>query len=118
MIDLEEYRPQIESALAYSGGTHVFEDVAQGVIEGRMQAWVNGGSIAITEIIVFPRKKTLHGFLAAGNMREILDMVPSASEWGKQMGCTGFTLAGRKGWQRVFGKRGWKTAFYVLGTEL
>lgn len=118
MIDLSDYRKQIESALAYSGGTHVFEDVVQGVIEGRMQAWVNGDSIAITEIIVFPRKKTLHGFLAAGNMREILEMVPSAAEWGRQMGCTSFTLAGRKGWQRVFGKRGWKTAFYVLETAI
>ena len=118
MIDLEEYRPQIESALAYSGGTHIFEDVVDGVVNMRMQAWVNGGSIAITEVIVFPRKKTLHGFLAAGNMREILEMVPSAAEWGRQQGCTAFTLAGRKGWQRVFGKRGWRTAFYVLETEL
>jgi hypothetical protein len=118
MIDLSEYRTQIESALAYSGGTHTFEDVVQGVTEGRMQAWINKDSIAITEIIVFPRKKTLHGFLAAGNMRRILEMVPSAAEWGRQMGCTAFTLAGRKGWQRVFGRRGWKTAFYVLETEL
>jgi len=118
MIDLSEYREQIESALAYSGGTHTFEDVLQGVAEGRMQAWVNNKSIAITEVIVFPRKKNLHGFLAAGNMREILEMVPSAAEWGRQLGCTGFTLAGRKGWQRVFGKRGWRTAFYVLETTL
>ena len=118
MIDLNEYRHQIERALEYSGGTHVYEDVLQGVVEGRMQAWVNGKSVAITEIIVYPRKKVLNGFLAAGNMREILEMVPSAAEWGRQMGCTAFTLAGRKGWQRVFGKRGWRTAFYVLETEL
>ena len=118
MINLEDYRPQIESALAYSGGTHLFEDVVQGVVEGRMQAWVNGDSIAITEVIVFPRKKTLHGFLAAGNMKRILEMVPSAAEWGRQQGCTAFTLAGRKGWQRVFGKRGWHVAFYVLETSI
>ena len=118
MIDLEEYRPQIESALAYSGGTHIFEDVVRGVVDGRMQAWINGDSIAITEIIVYPRKKVLHGFLASGNMRRVLEMVPSAAEWGRQQGCTAFTLAGRKGWQRGFGNRGWRTAFYVLETDL
>lgn len=118
MVNLDEYRHQIERALAYSGGTHVYEDVLQGVVEGRMQAWVNGESIAVTEIIVYPRKKVLNGFLAAGNMREILDMVPSAAEWGRAQGCDAFTLAGRKGWQRVFGRRGWKVSFYVLEAEL
>ena len=118
MKTIEDYREQLESALAYGSGTHLFEDVVEAVAAGKMQAWPNGDSIAITEIIAFPRKKTLHGFLAAGNMREILEMVPSAAEWGRQQGCTAFTLAGRKGWQRVFGKRGWRTAFYVLETEL
>ena len=118
MIDLSDYRTQLESALAYSGGTHTFEDVVQGVVNGHMQAWVNGDSIAVTEIIIYPRKKVLHGFLAAGNMKRILEMVPSAAEWGRQHGCTAFTLAGRKGWQRVFGRRGWKTAFYVLETSI
>jgi hypothetical protein len=118
MIDLEDYRTQIESALAYSGGTHIFEDVVQSVLDGRMQAWVNNKSIAITEIIVYPRKKVLHGFLAAGNMRDVIAMVPSAAEWGRQMGCSAFTLAGRKGWQRVFKRHGWHTTFYVLETKL
>lgn len=118
MVNLHEYRKQIEAALAYSGGTHTFEDVAQSIVAGHMQAWVNGGSIAVTEIVNYPRKKVLHGFLAGGKMREIMEMVPSATEWGRQNGCSSFTLAGRKGWQRVFGRMGWHTAFIVMEVEI
>jgi len=118
MIDLEEYRPQIESALAYSGGTHLFEDVVQGVVNGWMQAWVNNDSIAITEVITFPRKKTLHCFLAGGKKAEIIEMMNDAAAWGRSLGCTGFTIAGRKGWVRVLRSHGWKPQFYVMGMDI
>jgi hypothetical protein len=118
MIDLEAYRPQIEAALAYSGGTHLFEDVVQGVIDGRMQAWVNGDTIAITEVVVFPRKKTLHCFLAGGKLRGVIEMMPSAIAWGQVQGCTAFTVAGRKGWMRVLSRHGWEPQFYVMGVPI
>ena len=37
--ELERCRPWIEAALEYSGGTHKFEDVAKGIVEGNMQLW-------------------------------------------------------------------------------
>lgn len=118
MIDLSAYRPQIEAALAYSGGTHTFEDVAQGVIDGRMQAWINDDTIAITEVVVFPRKKSLHCFLAGGRMRKVIEMMPSAIAWGQAQGCTSFTIAGRKGWMRVLSRYGWQPQFYVMGMAI
>lgn len=117
-MNIEDYREPIEAALSYSGGTHTFGDVVEGIQSGRMQLWINGRSAAVTEIVAYPRKKVLHGFLAGGNMREIMAMVPSAAEWGRQQGCTSFTLAGRKGWIRVFGRMGWKPALYVMETPL
>lgn len=118
MIDLEAYRPQIEAALAYSGGTHIFEDVVQGVIDGRMQAWVNDDTIAITEVIAYPRKRTLHCFLAGGKASRIIEMMPSAMQWGRAQGCTSFTIAGRKGWMRVLAKHGWRPSLYVMETAI
>src|SRR6056297_1393818 len=98
MFDIRDYREGIEAALNHSGGTHTFEDVAMMVLESRAQAWVNGGSIAVTEIVEYPRKRVLHCFLAAGKASEIIEMMDSATAWGQAMGCRGFTLAGRKGW--------------------
>lgn len=118
MIDLEAYRDRIDSALAYSGGTHVFEDVVDAVRAGRMQAWINGDSIAITEIIAYPRKKVLHCFLAAGKSAEIIAMMGDAGKWGRSLGCSAFTIAGRKGWVRVLGKHGWNETMRIMQLEL
>ena len=118
MIDLEAYRAQIEAAQAYSGGTHIFEDVLQGVVDGRMQAWINDDTIAITEVVVFPRKRVLHCFLAGGKMRKVIEMMPSAMEWGRAQGCASFTIAGRRGWVRVLSRHGWRPQFYVMETAI
>lgn len=117
-LDLTQYRPQIEAALVYGGGTHLFVDVAQMVFDGRAQAWVNGGSIAVTEIVVYPRKKVLHCFLAGGKSREIIEMMPSAAKWGAMHGCTSFTIAGRRGWQRVLAKHGWRPTMQVMAAQI
>lgn len=110
----EDYRKQIEGALKYSGGTHTFEDIMHGVADGSMQAWVNGDTIAITEIIVYPRAKALHVFLAGGNKEKLFDMIDTAWEWGQSIGCTKMTLAGRKGWTKLMGKYGFKTTLTVM----
>ena len=116
-MNLEPYRKQIEDALSYSGGTHLFEDVAHAVADGRMQAWVNGQTIAITEIIVYPRLKSLHVFLAGGNRKELFQMINAAWEWGQSIGCSKMTLAGRKGWTKLMGKHGFKQTLIVMEKE-
>ena len=37
--ELERCRDWIEAALEYSGGTHDFIDVAEGIYKGTMQLW-------------------------------------------------------------------------------
>jgi hypothetical protein len=114
MVSIHDYRGQIERALAYSGGTHLFEDVVEGVAAGRMQMWPNGDSVAVTEIIEYPRKKVLHVFLAAGRMSDLTDMIDAAFEWGKAYGCTAMTMAGRHGWRRVLARHGWQPVLSVM----
>lgn len=107
----------LEAALEYSGGTHTYDDVISGIVNGRMQLWPAERGCAVTEIVVYPRKKVLHVFLAGGEMDQILDMINSAVEWGKGQGCTGMTVAGRPGWARVLGKYGYKPVMTVLEKE-
>lgn len=108
----------IESALEYSGGTHIFEDIVQGVLEGRMQLWAGDHGCAVTEIVVYPRKKVLHVFLAGGDMNQIIDFQESAAEFGRMNGCDKLTLAGRKGWTKVLDKHGWDESFTVMSKEI
>jgi hypothetical protein len=111
---MERWRGHIERALAHSGGTHIFEDVYESVMLGRMQLWENNDSMLITEIVVYPRKKTLHIFLASGTMDDVLDVLPSVEAWGRIQGCEAVTFAGRKGWLRVMTKRGYSSTLAVM----
>ena len=105
--ELTRCKKWIEDALAYSGGTHTFNDVSDAVMQGTMQLWPGQKSCAVTEIIKYPQTKTIHVFLAGGDKDEIIRMQQSAAAWGRQQGCEHMTLAGRKGWERELKPHGW-----------
>ena len=115
--ELLRCRDWIEDALEYSGGTHTFDDVVRSVMEGRMQLWPGPRGCAVTEIVVYPKKKVLHVFLAGGEMDQIIDMIDSAVEWSRGQGCSSMTLAGRHGWKRVLDQYGFKPVMTVLEKE-
>jgi len=122
MIDLEHLerlRHHVEAALEYSGGTHHFDDVVEMVRDSRLQVWPATESIVLTEIIVYPRLKNLHYFLAGGDLDELSRMRPMIESWGKSVGCTRVTLAGRRGWSKTFLQdEGYRPQWSVLAKEL
>jgi len=117
--ELNRCRQWVEDALEYSGGTHSFDDIAAGVLAKKFQLWPNHNSAVVTEIVVYPNTKNLHFFLAGGNLDELKMMRPYIEQWGKSIGCTRVTLAGRKGWERTFLKdEGYTPQWFVLSKEL
>lgn len=114
MTELERCREFIEPALVYSGGTHEWEDIVEGVHKAHMQLWANKDAAAITEIIQYPRKKVLNVFLAGGEMGQLIEMLESAKAWGNAQGCDTITMSGRRGWLRVLGKQGWVPQFVTM----
>ena len=119
MEDFWRLAQHIEAALEYSAGTHTLQDVAQGVEENRFQLWAGTQSAVITEIIVYPRLKNLHYFLAGGDLDELKLIRPHIEAWAKKVGCTRVTLAGRKGWARTFlADDGYAPRWHILSKEL
>lgn len=116
--EIQRCLPWIADALAYSGGTHAPTDVIEAILKGTMQLWPGPEACAVTEIVVYPNRKVLHVFLAAGKMEGIVDMQQSAEEWGKLQGCTAMTIAGRKGWARVLKDVGYEEKYVTLAKEL
>jgi len=117
--DLERLRHHVEAALEYSGGTHGIEDIAEGLKKGRFQLWPADDSVVVTEIIVYPRLKNLHFFLAGGDLDELRLMRPLIESWAKSMGCTRVSLAGRQGWAKTFLRdEGYKPKWFVLSKDL
>jgi hypothetical protein len=114
---IEQCKPWIEAALAYSGGTHTFEDIVDGIAEGRFQLWPSERGCLVTEIVVYPRKKILNVFLGGGELAQLADMHRDVIEWAKAQGCQAASITGRKGWERAFRQYGWTPRHVTLGLE-
>lgn len=118
-MTLDEARPVLEKALDLAGGTHTWEDVVQAVHTGHLQFWPGVRSAIITEIIEYPRMRTLHFFLAGGNIAELKVMLPPIEAWGQSKGCTSASLTGRLGWSRSFlTQDGWTPKAVVMTKDL
>jgi hypothetical protein len=105
--ELERCRKWIEDALEYAHGTHLFDDIADGIRKGVMQLWPTPRGCIVTEIVVFPRKKVVNIFLVGGELDQIVDMHESVIQWAKSQGCSALTGHGRAGWERPLKKYGW-----------
>lgn len=117
--ELNRCRTWIEAALKYSQGTHTFVDIAAGVLSNRYQLWAGEKAAVVTEVIVYPRMKDLHYFLAGGDLDELKLMRPHIEEWGAKQGCSRVSLAGRPGWAKTFLKdEGYEPAWFILKKDL
>ena len=117
--EISRCRTWIEAALEYSQGTHHFGDIAAGILSGRFQLWAGEKAAVVTEIIVYPRLKDLHYFLAGGDLDELKKMRPHIEEWGIKQGCSRVSLAGRPGWSKTFLKdEGYEPAWFILKKDL
>lgn len=116
--ELERCRGWIEAALRYSGGTHEYSDIVEAVLKGTMQLWPTPRGCAITEIVVYPRKKLLNVFLAAGELDQVTGGIEAVAAWAKSQGCQGMMMSGRRGWERILGKLGWSRLHTVMAREV
>lgn len=98
--------------------THTMEDVWHGIASGRFQFWPLENSIIITDITEYPRCKVLTVFIAAGDMDEILSMDPVLVQFARKTGCRFVEVTGRKGWERVLGRIGYKPMCPYLRKEV
>lgn len=80
----------------------------------RAQLWPGEGGALVTELIDTPEGRYLHVWLGGGRLRALLDMRAGLEAWGRQQGCDFASIRGRKGWDRVFARFGYRR----VGDEL
>ena len=118
---LARCRPYIDAALAETGvgrATHTFQDIVEGVTEGRFMFWPGERSCMITELISYPKRRGVHVFLAGGELEEILEMEKDLTKWAKSIGADHISLSGRAGWTRALKSAGWGHPLTTLTKEL
>ena len=104
-IWVEEFKrctPWIADALKYSNGGYRLQDIANGIHVGQYQIWTCETAVIITQIAHTPIQKSLHLFLAGGDMDGVEELVRECEVWAKQAGCDAVTLTGREGWKKSF----------------
>ncbi len=112
------WQEHIKRALACQK-THSIEDVEKMVADEYAQLWEGEKSAAVTEVIQFPRSKTLHLWLCGGDLKEITEvMLPKAEEFAREIGCDRMTTGGRPGWDRVMKRHGFCPSASICEKDL
>ena len=111
---------QVQRGLEYAHGEYTLEDVWQAIATQKAQLWYGNTSVIVTEIVETPQLRSMHFFLAAGNLDEIQAMYPLIEQYAALENCSRLTMAGRPGWERSFLTRehGWKPQHTVFAKEL
>jgi hypothetical protein len=95
--------PWLESSMEFTGKTHTKEQVWERIASRKAFFWPNPSSALISEIIQHPSGlRSYNGWLAGGNLEEILQRIPVLEEHGRASDCDRAIVTGRRGWLRVF----------------
>lgn len=76
-------------------------------IDGRVWAgfwrcWGNDKAAILAEIKTYPSGlNEVHGIAAAGDLREIVGLIPLAEAWGALAGCKIASIESREGWGKL-----------------
>ena len=80
---------------------HSLEDVKGYIEAGYAQLWTDADAAMVTEIITYPKGRTLRIWLAGGTYEGVRRCEAAAIEWAKrEYGCRAVELTGRVGWRR------------------
>ncbi|NDD54301.1 hypothetical protein EBZ39_10570 [bacterium] len=115
----KECEKYIEDALQYCNGTHELQDVADQIFNGELQLWPAKDTALVSQIVVYPKRKSIHIFLAGGNIDELINMEESVFSWARRQGCDMLTFSGRLGWSRSKLKnRGYKADHIMMVKDI
>ena len=102
-------RELFEKALRVGGETHTFEDIEYGIATGIFQYWGDKECGVLTQIVDYPRTRKLHIFIVAGNYTVAVERyLPKLKEFAKEINASAITALGRKGFERIVPKIGFK----------
>jgi hypothetical protein len=108
---------RIKKALHYAGDYHAWDDVLEGLNSGRYQIFDNDSGCIVTEIIQLPKKRYLNCWLLGGELPHVLDLVPDMERHALSNDCPELMAFGRRGWERVLPKMGWKITGTTFSKE-
>lgn len=122
-MDKDEKRKKLrrlfEKALSVGGHTHTLDDIEAGIGAGVFQYWGDDECAVLTEVVTYPRTRKLHIFIVAGNyMLAVERYLPELKKFANEIGASAITAIGRKGFERVVPKIGFKPKYVAFQLDL
>ncbi len=89
-------------------------------LNGEVMFWGSENAAIIAEIRDYPTgAKDVHGLIAAGDLREIVEaLIPQAEAWGREQGCIGAIIESRPAWSRALEPYGYEVSQVAVRKEL
>ncbi len=115
---LIKFRVDIEKALLYGGGSHTYDDFCKKVLFGTAHMYLYENSMIIMELDVHPQFRTYSGWIAVGDLEEILAAEEELMNAARHLECKHMTLTGRAGWEKPLKAQGWSFSLLTMGKEI
>ena len=71
-LDEKQILRLLESGMQKGGKTHSIRDIVEALKAGQMQAFLNDGAIAITQVVDFPQKRVGDSITLSGAVHKIV----------------------------------------------
>lgn len=118
LATMRKHREQIEVALAYGHDAHTFDSVVASIIAGARDLYTLPNAVIIAEVGRYANFSVYHGFIAAGDLNEILAFDDQFIKEGRLRGCKFVSITGRRGWEPTLRKQGWSHDLSILYKEV
>lgn len=109
---------RIKKALHYAGDYHTWENVVDGLEDGRFQIFDNDDGTIITEVISLPGGRFLNAWIAGGRLPGIMKNIPDMEKTARRNNCRQMIAFGRTGWDKVLPKYGWTKIGVVYAKDI
>ena len=102
------YLAKLERVLDRMGGLYTVSDILEATAARRMQSFVEGESIAITRVAIYPRAKAVEVLAVVGNIDDARVLHDRVLAFAANEGASVVLAYGRPGWADDARRRGWK----------
>ena len=109
---------RIQKALRHGGDTHTWEDVREGIQDGRLRIFHDEHGCWIVDLIVTPQKRYLSCWIVAGQLPEVMSLQKEVEKYAEEQGCAFMRAECRPGWKIVYPQYGWHQTGIVIEKEI
>lgn len=110
MTGFDAYLPFREAFVALSPDKFPPDYIDAQVWAGFWQCWSDGRAAILAEIKTYPSGlKEVHGLAAAGDLENIVALIPYAEAYGRKAGASLASIESAPGWARIMEKHGYAT---------